>query len=262
MKQPILFNVSDENNSFSNDTPGYWRIPKYLPDGISVNLKEILELRSPNDFELHVKEVEKRGTRIEIENSGYNLAGFDHFKSQVLAELKRVKYDLEDMVYRMDLTYDEIIDVLDIKYTSATSIGYTLPPGKYEINDLNKTLEYFSPDNVKVDITIDYIRLKSTLTINNTIRFTKNSFFYTILGFTQSHSGVLGNIEGFVQLIPGSYESDKPINIPGVDELKCDCNKGSIVNGVREPILFGFRLTSPPPFIKFAKNLESNFFQR
>ena len=52
--------------------------------------KELLELRSQNDIKLHVKEVEKRGTRKEIENSGYNLASFDHFNSEILEELRRV----------------------------------------------------------------------------------------------------------------------------------------------------------------------------
>ena len=68
----------------------------------------------------------------------------------------------------------------------------------------------------------------------------KYRFFYTILGFTQSYSGVLGDIEGFVQLIPGSYRSDKPVNITGVDEvhLKFDCFFGSIFNGIWEPILY------------------------
>ena len=51
-----------------------------------------------------------------MENSWYNLACFDLFKWETLARLKRVKYkDLEDMVHRTELTYDEIIDVLDIK---------------------------------------------------------------------------------------------------------------------------------------------------
>ena len=46
-----------------------------------------------------LKKWKKRGTRIEIENCGYNLAGFDLFKSQILAELKRVNFkNLEDMV--------------------------------------------------------------------------------------------------------------------------------------------------------------------
>ena len=54
-----------------------------------------------------MKDVAKRGTRIELENSGYNLASFDHFKSEKLAELGRVKHkDVENMVYTMELTYD------------------------------------------------------------------------------------------------------------------------------------------------------------
>ena len=37
--------------------------------------------------------------------------------------------DLEDMVYRLELTYDEIIDTLDIMYSSAKTVGNTLTPG-------------------------------------------------------------------------------------------------------------------------------------
>ena len=49
-------------------------------------------------------------------------------------------------------------------------------------------------------------------------------------------------------MIAGSYKSDKPINITGIDKihLKCDCIIGSIVNGVREPILYSFTLSSSP----------------
>ena len=55
---------------------------------------------------------------------------------------------------------------------------------------------------MKVNILFDDIRLKSKLTTIETIRFSKRSFFYVILGLTQSHSGPQGDIEGFVQLIP------------------------------------------------------------
>ena len=61
---------------------------------------------------------------------------------------------------------------------------------------------------VKINITNGGVRLKSNLTINQTIRFTKLSFFYINLGFTQSHSGELGDISSFFQLIPGSYKID------------------------------------------------------
>ena len=121
---------------------------------------------------------------------------------------------------------------------------------------------------MKGNITVDDIRLRSKLTNNKTIRLTKECIFQRILGFMQSHPGRLGrlgDIESFVQLIPGTYRSDKPINITGIDEflLKCDCNDGSIVNGLREPLLNSFALTSPPgqkiynqPKIKLLKKGE------
>ena len=100
----------------------------------------------------------------------------------------------------------------------------------------------------EVFITADNIKLRSKLNTNKTTRFTKKSFFYTILGFIESHSGPLSGIEGFIQLIPCKCQSNKPINFTGVDRLhlKCDCINGSNVNGVRETILYSFGFTSPP----------------
>ena len=69
-----------------------------------------------------------------------------------------------------------------------------------------------------------------------------------MLGFTRSRSCPLDDLDGFYQLIAGSYKSDKPINLTGIDKihLKCDCIQVSIVNGVREPILYSFASPSPP----------------
>ena len=167
----------------------------------------------------------------------------------------------------MQLTYDEIIDVLDLKYKSTKRIGFSLDPGIYEIVDLNNTLKHILPDNVKVNIRIDDIRFKSNLEINQTLIFTEKSFFYTILGFTQSRSYPLDDIDGFYQSIAGLYKSDRPINITGIDKvhLKCDFIQGSIVNGIREPILFSFALSSPPghkiykePRIKHFKKINKS----
>ena len=53
---------------------------------------------------------------MEKENSGHKLAGFDHFICEIVSELKRINYrDLEDRVYRLQLTYDGILDILDVK---------------------------------------------------------------------------------------------------------------------------------------------------
>ena len=167
----------------------------------------------------------------------------------------------------MRLSYDEIMDILDMKYISTKRTGYSLIPGIYEIFDLNNTLKNILPDNVKVNITIDDIRLKSNLKTNQTLIFTEKSFFYTILGFTQSMSYPLDDIDGFYQLIAGSYKSDKSINITGIDKihLKCDCIQGSIANGIREPILYSFAMSSPPghkiykePRVKLFKKINKS----
>ena len=113
--------------------------------------------------------------------------------------------------------------------------------------DLNNTLKCILPDNVKVNVTIDDVRLKSNLKINQTLIFTEKSFFYTNLGFTRSRSYPLDDIDGFYQRIAGSYKSDKPIIIIGIDKihLKCGCINGSIVNGIGESHLYSFALSSP-----------------
>ena len=64
------------------------------------------------------------------------------------------------MVYRLQLTYDEIIDILDLKYIPPKRTAYSLNPGIYEVVDLNNSLKYILPDNVKVNITVDDVRLK------------------------------------------------------------------------------------------------------
>ena len=87
----------------------------------------------------------------------------------------------------MQLTYAEIIVILDLKYSPTKRTRYSLNPGIYDVVDLNNTLKYILPDNVEVNVTIDNVRLKSILKINQTLTFTNNSFLYTILGFTQSH---------------------------------------------------------------------------
>ena len=72
-------------------------------------------------------------------------------------------------------------------------------------------------------------------------------------------------MDGFYQLISGSYQSDRPINITGIDKvhLKCDCIDGSIMNGKREPILYPFALRQPPghkiykePKVKLSKKIN------
>ena len=253
-----VFNITNENNSFSIIIPGHYQTE--FAEKIIYDLNKLLELKY---IELHVEEVRERGNKIKIGDNEYKLSDFDTQKNETLEELKKAKYkDLKDLVYRLQLTYDEIIDILDLKYIPTKGTGYSLNPGIYEVVDLNNTFKHILPDNVKVSVTIDDVRLTSNLKTNQTLIFTEKSFFYTILGFTRSRSYPLDDIDGFYQLIVGSYKSDKPINITRIDNvhLKANCIQGSVVNGVREPTLYSFALSSPPgykiykePRIKLSK---------
>ena len=258
-----VFNITNENNSFSIIVPGHYEAESTQKTIDELN--KLLELRSQNGIELHVEQVRKKGL---ILINDYSLSSLGMFKNEILEDLKIVKFnDLEDMVYRFQLTYDEIIDILDLKYIPTKRAGYSLNPGIYEVTDLNNILKYILPDNVKVNVAKDDIRLKANLKTNQTLIFTEKSFFYSILGFTRSRSYPLDDIDGFYQLIAGSYRSDKPINITGIDKihLKCDCIEGSIVNGIREPILYSFALSLPPghkiykePRIKLFKKINKS----
>ena len=69
-------------------------------------------------------------------------------------------------------------------------------------------------------------------------------------------------------MIARSYKNEKPINITGIDKvhLNCDCINGSILNGIREPVLYSFALSSPrgykvykEPRIKLFKKINNSF---
>ena len=90
--------------------------------------------------------------------------------------MKNAKYnDIVDLVYRFQLAYDEVVDRFDSKYIPTKRTGYSLNPGIYEISDINATLKYILPENVKASVTIDDIRLKSNLKINPALIFTNKS---------------------------------------------------------------------------------------
>ena len=52
------------------------------------------------------------------------------------------------MVYRIQLTYHEIMDILDVKHIAGSRKGYTLPPDSYQITDITSMLKSLLPKEV------------------------------------------------------------------------------------------------------------------
>ena len=60
----FLFNITNENNSFSISIAGFWVFEG--SEEIVDKLIKLLKLRSGNDFELHIKDFEKNGSVLEM----------------------------------------------------------------------------------------------------------------------------------------------------------------------------------------------------
>ena len=150
-----VYNINNENNSFSITVPGHWESKSV--EKIITDLNKLLKLRSENGIELRVEEVRKRGSQRKIGDNEYlNLSDLDTPKDLTIKELKRVKYrDLEDLVFRLQITYHEIVVILDVKYICTKRTGYTLEPNIYNAVDLNNILKKILPNNVKLSVTID-----------------------------------------------------------------------------------------------------------
>ena len=89
------FNTTDENNSFSITILGHWNCKS--AEKVFDKLIKLIDLRSPNDNDLHVEQV--RNKRNSFDKKDYSLSSLGSFKNEKLEELKNSKYnDLEDMV--------------------------------------------------------------------------------------------------------------------------------------------------------------------
>ena len=63
------------------------------------------------------------------------------------------------MGLKLQLTYDEIIDLLDVKHITESTRGYTLTLGNYKVTDDSMMLKSLLPKDVKVKTTNDVFRL-------------------------------------------------------------------------------------------------------
>ena len=79
-----VFNITNENNSFSIIIPDHYKTE--LAEKVINDLNKLEELRS---LELHVEEVRKRGNKIKIGENEYKLSDFDTQKNEILEQLKK-----------------------------------------------------------------------------------------------------------------------------------------------------------------------------
>ena len=110
-----VFIITNENNLFSIIIPGHYQNKSNEINNERLNT--LLERSSENGIELHVEEVKYTGHLISLGGEQYKLSDLGTQKEEILKKLKKhsTYQSLDDMVFRLQLTYHEIINILDFK---------------------------------------------------------------------------------------------------------------------------------------------------
>ena len=121
----------------------------------------------------------------------------------------------------------------------------------FEEIDINVMIESLLPNDIKMNVTLENIRMRTNLTIRSistipkdpSVKFTKKSFFHTFSGLM-----VPLDLNEFIQEEAGSHKGEKRILITRINEVHMRCNwiNGSFLRGAREPILYSFASDKPP----------------
>ena len=246
-----IFNITEENNKFK-----LYKFPDEKTGGVTyekvrdeiekdLDIEDITaedlqdDIIAPIIIEEYKKQVTKR-----MKDDGYMNIVADYVRS--------VFQDFESYLRtEVDLVEDDIKLVLD-EYNS-NFITCELDPGIYTFKDISEALfnilqtEYPGSSNVII-IEYDDITEKTKLVVRDGIiatRFDEKSFFSTILGF----------ISGWDYKHYNRYISQKIVNLSSTNKihLKCDAIDGSLVNGIRQPILYSFVLDKPSGYKVFSE---------
>ena len=166
--------------------------------------------------------------------------------SKRLYFLKKYYDDLNKIIDQIIQNNKDKTNTLNLHGIGSVSdcLEIETPPGAYELVDINNAIQQklinscgsLLGSDFKFNIIPDTISMKSILTTSDPIYF--NSELNKLLGFTKTDYPA------------GTHRSEKPVMITTTDKvhLKCNCVDGSIVNGIREQILFSFNLSAPPGY--------------
>ena len=246
-----IFNITEENNKFEiyrakDDKFGFLELKDELEEIFNIPHitiehldDEILGPRIIDEF-IKLSNEKKNRDGYMILLFGYCASSFQDFESYL----------------RFLIGLDEEDIQLILKEYNSHFITYQLTPGIYTMQDISDAIKTFSGHEVTIELVYDDITKRATIVLKfkvkkekfalGTLRFDKQSFFHTLTGFSPYWDYKPNNSNHV--LIPGVYHSDKIIlNSITIDKihLKCDAIDGSVVNGIRQPILFSFVLDKP-----------------
>ena len=246
-----IFNITEENNKFE-----LYKFPDEKAGGVTYE-----KVRDEIEKDLDIEDI----TAADLQDDIIGPIIVEEYKEQVTKRMNDEQYmnilaiytrsvfqDFESFLRtQIDLVEDDIKLVLD-EYNS-NFVTYELVPGIYRYRDMAEALynilesEYPSSGS-EILIRLDDITRKTKLVVRSgiiAIRFDEKSFFSTILNFTP----------GWDYKHYNQYLSQKIVNLSNTNKihLKCDAIDGSVVNGIRQPILYSFLLDKPAGYKIFSE---------
>ena len=246
-----IFNITEENNKFElykfpDEKAGgvtYTKVRDEIEKDLDIEDITAADLQDDIIAPIIIKEYEEQVTKRMNDEQYMNILAF--YTSSVFQDFESF------LRTQIDLVEDDIKLVLD-EYNSSF-ITCELDPGIYTFKDISEALfnilQSDCPGDCNViDIEYDDIKMKTKLVVQSgiiAIRFDEKSFFSTNLGFTA----------GWDYKHYNKYISQKIVNLSNTNKihLKCDVIDGSVVNGLRQPILYSFVLDKKPGYKVFSE---------
>ena len=197
------------------------------------------DLIVPSIIEENKEQVTKRMKNEQYMNSvaGYVSSVFQDFESYLRTEVDLIEDDIKLVLHEYNSSF----------------FTCELDPGIFTFTDISEALlkilqlEYGEYHNA-IDIEYGDITMKTILVVRSgiiAIRFDEKSFFSNILGFPS----------GWGYKHYNKYVSQKIVNLSNTIKihLKFDVIDGSVVNGIRQPILYSFVLDKKPGYKVFSE---------
>ena len=241
-----IFNITEENNKFE-----LYKFPDEKSGGITYE-----KVRDEIEKDLGIEDITSEDLQDDIigpiiikeYNEQVTKRMEDEEYMNILSiYIRSVFHDFESFLRtQIDLIEDDIKLVLD-EYNSSF-INYVLQPGIYTFKDISEALfnilkfEYPGSGDV-IDIEYDDITMKTKLVVRSgiiAIRFDEKSFFSNVRGFNS----------GWDYKHYNKYISQKILNLGCTNKihLKCNIIDGSVVDGIRQSILYSFVLDKKPGY--------------
>ena len=250
-----ISNITKENNKFELYTDTF---DEFSFHELQDEVAEILKIPNITDYHL-----EGKATADHIAETYWKLrsdkSSHDGYIILLMGYARSPFRDFESYL-RIAVGLEEDNTRLILKQYNEKFITYELNPGNYTIEDLQKAVYPLGDHEGTLQIEYDDLHKKVKLFLTRfgstfgTLRFDEKSFFHTILGFDPCW-----DYKPTIAIhadSPGVYTNDKLIlklNTKSKIHLKCDIMKGSVVDGVRQPILFSFVLDKPDGYKVFCE---------